>query len=313
MIVQKTLSGLLTAAFGVALALGTAAPAKAITIYATFDTTISSDPNHAAIEATIDQAIAMYEAAITTNISVNITYAEMTSGLGQSSTYYGTITYSQYLAALQSHSSGDAVDVAALASLPGGSANPVNGNTQIDVTTANLRALGFSAVVPTDSTVSINTSITNYGGSYSSSYYSLLAVIEHEMDEALGLGSSLDNGTTGPIRPEDLFRYSAPGVRSYTTSSSATAYFSVNGGTTNLIGFNQSGGGADYGDWASSGTAHVQDAFGTPGASPTFGIEQAALDSIGYNFASPVPEPASVWMFAMGGAILLAAYRRRVG
>ncbi len=292
------------------LTLAPAAKANII-IVPTFDSSIAKDPNAGLIEATINQAVSFYEANITTPITVNITYAEMGSGLGESNTFYGTVSYSSYLAALQAHSSGDATDTSALATLPSGPNNPVDGTTSVDVTTANQRALGFSASVPTDSTISVNTSITNYSGkAFNSGFYSLLAVIEHETDEALGLGSNLDTGSiTGDIRGEDLFRYSSPGVRSYTTSSSATSYFSVNGGLTNLVGFNQTGGGADYGDWAGSATPHVQDAFGTPGANPVFGVEQTALDAIGYNFV-PAPEPSSFWPVLLGGIGWLG-FRRR--
>jgi hypothetical protein len=297
--------------------LAAAVPARAnIVFVANFDSSINTDPNGANIKAAINQAIASYEAMITTPITVNITFQEMGTGLGQSLTFINTVTYNQYLAALQSHSSGDFVDTSALASLPSGPNNPVNGTTGMTLATANLRALGLSGgSVTTDSTISINTGITNYTGkAFNPSFYDLEAVVEHEMDEALGLGSFLDNGsTTGNIRPEDLFRYSASGVRSFTTSSAATSYFSINGGVTNLINFNQVGppGSSDYGDWAGSGTPHVQDAFGTPGSTPVFGVEGTALDAIGYNFVA-VPEPGGICLLALGGAVLAAVRKLRV-
>jgi hypothetical protein len=323
--------GVLTAPLVVTLALlGFAGPARAnLVINATFDSTITNDPNAAAIEGTINQAIQFYETSITTPITVAITYAEMSTGLGQSVTFGANINYSTYLAALVSHSSGDATDVSALASLAGtGPNNPVDGNAGIRVSTANLRALGFNANPPggqADSTISVNTSITNYTGNpnNSPSFYSLLGVIEHETDEALGLGSGLDSGsTTGVIDPEDLFRYAALNGRSYNLSS-ATSYFSIDSGATALVNFNQVGppGGSDYGDWANSGTARVQDAFGTPGASPSLSIsspEVIALDAIGYNItttAAAVPEP-SPWSLALLGGLVatgIRALRQRLG
>ena len=304
------------ALLGLAFA-GLVAPAHAgIIIDANFESSITSDSNAAQIEAVINQAVNFYESIITTPITVTINYGEMTSGLGSSSTYYAPISYSDYLAALTSSSSGDATDTSALASLPTGAYNPVNGSTTVDVTTANLRALGYNVDPPAgqpDSTILVNTSITNYAGSpFNPDYYDLLSVVEHETDEALGLGSDLNTGSTsGAIRPEDLFRYSAPGVRSYTLSSSAASYLSVDGGATNLIGFNQAGGGSDYGDWASSSTPHVQDAYGTPGSTPVWGVdEQTALDAIGYNFVS-TPEPVSFWLLSLGAAGIMGFARLR--
>jgi len=98
-------------------------------------------------------------------------------------------------------------------------------------------------------------------------------VASHEIDEALGTGSGIGTVTT---RAEDLFRYSANGVRSYTNSSSGNALLLYRWRRDNLVNFNQNGSG-DYGDWASSGIARVR----TPSAPPArlrTRVELTALD-----------------------------------
>src|SRR5204862_360876 len=70
---------------------------------------------------------------------------------------------------------------------------------------------------------------------------------EHEVDEAIGLGSRL-GGNGSDVRPQDLFSWSSPGHRSI--SSSGTRYFSMNGGATNIVNFNQDSD-CELGDWVS--------------------------------------------------------------
>jgi hypothetical protein len=136
--------------------------------------------------------------------------------------------------------------------------------------------------------------------------YSLFAVASHEIDEVLGSSSALTNlangapAPTGPIYPEDLFRYDVQGVRSFNTSATDSAYFSLDG-TTQLVRYNQNAGG-DFSDWYSPGgtiphTPRVQDAFQTPGADPVMAEEWRLLDAVGYNFGSK-----AVWVdFMYGG------------
>ena len=131
----------------------------------------------------------------------------------------------------------------------------------------------------------------------------LQVVIEHEIDEVLGLGSSLASVPLGTIFPEDLFRYDVMGNRSFTTNSSATAFFSIDT-TTDLAQFDNQNDGGDFGDWQSSPLPggvgpKVQDAFATVGANPSLGVELIALDVIGYNLA-PVPEPATLALLVLG-------------
>jgi hypothetical protein len=112
-----------------------------IVINPTFGSSITSDPNATTIEAGIDQAISRFESAIETPISVNIDFQEMSSGLGASSTSINTIAYSQYRTDLINNQT-SSNDATAIASLPNQLTNPVNGNPDVLLTLADLRAVG---------------------------------------------------------------------------------------------------------------------------------------------------------------------------
>src|SRR5262245_35857071 len=102
-----------------ALILGSAASAHAgLDIIPIFDSSITSDPNAAAIMGVINSAIQEYEIKFADPITVNIEFHEITSGLGQSSAFFATGTYSAYRDALQADAttSNDAIALAHLAS-----------------------------------------------------------------------------------------------------------------------------------------------------------------------------------------------------
>src|ERR1700690_1830687 len=94
-------------------------------ITATFDSTITGDPNAAAIESTINSVIALYEANFSDPITVMINFQEMAGGLGQNSSYFiPGVPYSTFRAMLAAAAT-TANDNNALANLPAGGANPV--------------------------------------------------------------------------------------------------------------------------------------------------------------------------------------------
>ena len=268
-----------------------------LTITPTFDASVD-----ASTQTVINNEITLYQNTFSTPITVAIYFYGMSSGLGQSTTWVYSSSYSTFRAGLVSNaSSGD--DALALANTASGSTNPVNGGSNISFKSANGRAIGLStpgasfnfanSPCPTftgDSCIGINITLANSLGV-------LASTVEHEMDEVLGLGSAL-NGTATPATPaaEDLFRWASAGVRSYSANTSTTqpctstaaAYFSIDGGTTDLVDFNNCNNGGDYGDWTTHTPSQIQDAFTNASSSPALtrtSSETRALDVIGYTLA----------------------------
>src|SRR5262249_28705147 len=127
-------------------------PLADLVIVPTWDTTILNDTNATTIENTINAAILVYETKFSDPITVNIKFAEMSSGLGMSSTFFDTISYQSFYNALLADSK-TTNDVSALANIPNSTFNPVDGSSSIEVTTANLRALGLPGNSALDGTV----------------------------------------------------------------------------------------------------------------------------------------------------------------
>jgi hypothetical protein len=184
---------------------GTTGVGTTLIITPTFDSSIDS-----ATQTVINNAIAFYESTFSNNVTVNIYFYNMSSGLGSSYFVTYNVPFTSYRAALAGNAS-STDDTTALANTPANSTNPVNNGANVGVKPATGRALGLNtpevlhnfsgSPCPTftgSGCIGINvTSANSFGG--------LTSVVEHEIDEILGLGSAL-SGTTTPDPPwsEDL-------------------------------------------------------------------------------------------------------------
>ena len=315
----------------------TSIPASAsFIINATYGSGILNDKNSATIQSTINSVIANYETLITSSISINVTFDTMSTGLGQTTTNIYPILYSNYITALFNHAQ-SADDLTAIAHLSKtATLDPAYGLDSVFLKGANAKALGVGTFAvnhaTSEGTISLNTSIMNLSrsGTQDSKKYDLQSVVSHELDEVLGLGSSVGTGQTY-ASAEDLFRYLAnngscstvkarPTAAAFPTSTTTATCFSIDA-STGLAQFNNTGSG-DSGDWlTNSSTPHVQDASGTPGAQPTLSVELRALDVIGYDLApsaqfsstssqSATPEPATALLVAPLAALCLGLRRK---
>jgi hypothetical protein len=272
-------------------------------IHATFDSSITGNPNAAAIEAMINRAISIYESLFSDPITIQIRFRYATTAadgtplshgtVSQSELVVYTVPWSSYINALRADAE-TSNDTAANASLPAAALSP-----NIKLASANGRAVAMNTPTamfangtlgdggPYDGIVTLNSSVPfQFTRPPSATNFDAQRSTEHEMGEVIGFGSRL--GTTGnDLRPQDLFSWSSAGHRN--VSSTGTRYFSINGGGTNIVNFNQNSSG-DFGDWLSTACpqAHpyVQNAFNCTGQSSDVAAtspEGVNLDVIGYN------------------------------
>ncbi|HZE12319.1 MAG TPA: fibronectin type III domain-containing protein, partial [Chthoniobacterales bacterium] len=274
----------------------------------TFDSSITGNPNAAAIEAMVNRAIALYESLFSDPVTVEILFRYSTTRpngtaigdpnlIALSSYVIYSPSWSTYINALQADAK-TANDAAANASLP---PNPLS--TSIITTSANGRAVGgdtppamfadgtVTVGGPYDGIVTLNAAAPyQFVRPVGSGSYDAQSELEHEVDEVLGLGSYLDS-TGSNLRPQDLFSWSVPGTRS--TTKFGERYFSIDSGRTAIVEFNQTSG-FDYGDWQSypcpQANPYVQNAFRCQGQSADISRmspEGINLDVIGYDAISP--------------------------
>ena len=290
-------------------------PAQALTITASFDAGYN-----AAQKATVNSAIQYFQSIISDNVNVKISF-DQNAGLGSSSQYlYGKSYSALYTALKADRLSTD--DFTAVSNISNGAFDPSTGFSDVFLTHAQCAALAMGCgnfeADGRDGTIGINLAIVDADRSdgISAGRYDMMAVVLHEIDEILGVGGPGSGLGSSYLGVEDLFRYTHAGARSYTTIGD-DAYFSIDGGVTQLQRFNQ-GPGGDYADWWSIGahTPSAQDAFGSPGVQSNHNLaERTALDVVGWNLfaaAHTVPEPAG-YLLVLPALLGLSRRQRKAG
>jgi len=281
----------------------TTAPTTGLTIHPTFDSSITGNPNSAAIQAMINRAIAIYESLFSDPVTIQIRFRYATTGpdgsplpqglVSQSDTGLYILAWNTYISALRADAR-TSNDNTANASLPVTALS-----TNIRPGSANGRSVGLNTPPamfadgsvgpggPYDGIVTLNsTKPFQFSRPVTATNFDAQRMTEHEMDEVIGFGSRLGQ-SSNDLRPQDLFSWSSAGHRN--TTSSGTRYFSIDGGVTNIVGFNQDPDG-DFGDWLSApcpqAHPYPQNAFSCAGQSSDIAAtspEGINLDVIGYD------------------------------
>jgi hypothetical protein len=281
-----------------------------LTIHATFDSSITNDPNAAAIEAMINRCISIYESLFSDPITIQILFRYATTApdghplrpgvTARSDNGVYHVPWSTYLAALRADAK-TSNDNLANASLPTSALSTI-----VRPSSADGRAVGLDTPPgmfangtvgnggPYDGIVTLNSSAPfQFTRPITPSNFDAQRETEHEINEVMGLGSA---ASVSIFDPQDLFTWSSAGVRNIT--SNGTRYFSINGGVTKIVDLNQSAG-MDFGDWLSTlcpqAHPYVQNASDCPGQSSDLAAtspEGIDLDVIGYDLVgAPQPVP----------------------
>jgi hypothetical protein len=297
------------------------APAEALTIVPTYTGSVSASARTA-----FQFAANEYQNLFTDPVTVNITVATGTTGLGASSTpIAGIFNYAQVRTALINDYNANPSAARTIAMGPGGSINTTTDPSTTGryfISTAEEKALGLLAGnnPASDGTFTYN---RNQPFTFSTTnrmqpgQFDFVGVSEHEISEIMGripgLGGSI-GGSPGFL-PYDLFRYTGAGTRGITNTDGGN-FFSIDNGTTNLQGYNNAAAnGGDPQDWNGANPTDPYNAFtGTNQGHMISGVDVTAMNVLGWDTqVVPVPKLGTFGTLILAVASLLGfgVLRRR--
>jgi hypothetical protein len=252
----------------------------------TYDSSVGSAP--AAFKAAINYVVNLFEDIFTNPITINLDvgFGEV-DGFSLGSNALGasiisaapSYTYTQIKSVLVSGAT------LGTGSLP--VSDPTHGGT-FDIGRADAKAIGLLSGSGT--TIDGWVGFSSIAGIFTfdpnnravPNEYDFIGTVFHEISEVMGRVAWLGNTIDYPnaYSTLDLFRYSGVGVRQLV--GGLPAYFSIDGGNTNLGNFNTNSFG-DVGDWAASVANDAFLAFSNPGVANAFSATDIkVLDAIGW-------------------------------
>jgi hypothetical protein len=279
-----------------------------LTINITWDSSVANAP--AAFKSVVESVVQFYESEFSNPVTLNINVGwgevdgtPVTTALGESESYLESFSYSQIVSALAQNASSNA-QVSAVNSLP--SSAPTGNNYYL--TLAEATALGLvTGTTTVDGSVGFTSTLpfsysTSNSGIVPSGDYDLYGVVAHELSEVMGRISLFNWANASSAM--DLFRYTANGVLA--NAGTQTAYFSDNGGATNLNPFNSSPSG-DFGDLSSGAGNNAFDAFSTSGViDAVTSNDLTMMNVLGYNLVSEtIPKITEIAETPTSGAAIV--------
>jgi hypothetical protein len=274
----------------------------------TYDSSTDSAPE--GFKTTVAAVAQFFESTFTDPVTVNITvkYAPLGDDLGRSEYDLDSYSYAQIRTAL-SHDSTTGNDALALASLPVN--DPITVTHTYYMTPAEAKALALiGPSAASDGTATFNSNATfdfDRSDGITPGEYDFYGSVAHEFTEIMGRelnanGNEAQTGPTNGYYPFDLFKYTAPDVRTFV--GTVAGYFSPDGGATNLNNFYPHTDG-DFGDWAASAGHDSYRAFSDPSVvNAVTSADIAVMDVLGWDAKPSAEDVASstVALASSGGA-----------